>query len=166
MVGDIMDKYNLIFNPFKINENNYPLFDDTDVNIIFAGGNAMNLEQLTTACPLYNRVFSNKSYLTEDKVALIKTPINEKNARLIRYYDIKYHTRGEKDQEKVLSKIQEKYNISNEELTSTEYTIGKEISDVYDKNYECDAITKRDNSEDVVLLWLKQLDYQKDYKII
>lgn len=154
-----MDKYNLILNPFNIGENNYPLFGDTDVNIIFAGGNAMNLEQLTTACPLYNRVFSNKSYLTEDKIALIKTPINEKNARLIRYYDIKYHTRGEKGQDKKLLKIQQKYNISDEELASTENTIGKEISDIYDRNYECDARTKRDNSEDVILLWLKQLSH-------
>lgn len=151
-----MDKYNLIFNPFNIGENNYPLFDDTNINIIFAGGNAMNLEQLTTACPLYNRVFSNKPYLTEDKIALIETPINEKNARLIRYYDIKYHTRGEKDQDKTLSKIQEKYNISDEELTSTEGTIGKEISGIYDRNYKYDTRTKRDNSKDVVLLWLKQ----------
>lgn len=77
-----MDKYNLILNPFNIGENNYPLFGDTDVNIIFAGGNAMDLEQLTTACPLYNRVFSNKSYLTEDKIALIKTPINEKKCQI------------------------------------------------------------------------------------
>lgn len=121
----------------------------------------MNLEQLTTACSLYNRVFSNKSYLTEDKIALIETTINEKNVRLIRYYDIKYHARGEKDQYKVLANIQQKYNISDEELTSTEGTIGKDVSDIYYRNYECNARTKRDNSEDVVLLWLKQLDCWK-----
>lgn len=126
---------------------------ETGTPILYARGNAMNLEWFTTACPFKKTYYTNKPLLKNDTQFIIKTPINEETAPYIRYFDIERYRRGMFDYKECTEKLKEKYKLDENKIDEYKNTIGKEVEENYDKLARRRVKKLQENRESVEEYW-------------